>query len=143
MPRRLRVKTLEKGLLEVYVVTESPEGRWELGWENLRTTFFGKLLPRVPRSAFNHVLNGFSQPFVDALGLPPAGALQKMTNPGCAKQSGCSLYDKGRCYLRSAKLPWCYEPAGFDDLGAATRRIASELVFLWKEGVHVVAVYDD
>lgn len=143
MPRRLRLKTREKGLLEVYVVAESPDGLWELGWENLRTTFFGKLLPRIPRSAFNHVLNGFSQPFIDALGLPPDGALLKVANPACGKQRGCSLYDKSRCYVASKKLPWCYEPAGFDGLGAATLRVASELVFLWKEGVHVVAVYDD
>jgi hypothetical protein len=143
MPRRLKLETREKGLLEVYVVAEGPEGRWELGWENLRTTFFGRLIPRIPRSAFNHVLNGFSQPFIDALGLPPDGALQKMADPTCDKQRGCPLYDKRRCHLTSNKLPWCYEPAGFNDLGASTRRIAGELVFLWKEGVHVVAVYDD
>lgn len=143
MPRRLRVKTRERGPLELYVVTESPEGGWEIGWENLRTTFFGKLVPRVPRSAFNHVLNGFSKPFVDALGLPPEGALRKLPSPCCSKQTTCALFDKRRCLLTSKQLPWCYEPAGFEDLGTATRRIASELVFLWKEGVHVIAVYDD
>ena len=143
MPRRLKLKTREKGLLEVYIVAESQEGRWEVGWENLRGTFFGKLIPRVPRSAFNHVLNGYSQPFIERLGLPPAGALLKLPAQACEKQSTCTLYDSKRCFVASKKLPWCFDPAGFEELGVSTRRFASELIFLWKEGVHVVAVYDD
>lgn len=143
MPRRVRLKTREKGMLEVLVVTEFADGRWELGWENIRGTFFGQLVPRVPRSAFNHVLNGYSQPFIEALGLPPEGALKRLPTAACAKQGGCSLYDSRRCSLWSKKLPWSYEPAGFDALGGSTLRIASELIFLWKEGVRVVAVYDD
>lgn len=143
MPRRLKVKTRERGFLEVYAIAESPEGQWEVGWENLRTTLFGQLISRVPRSKFNHVLNGFSQPFVDALGIPPEGALLKLPSSECAKQRGCSLYQKRLCVLGCKKLPWCYEPAGFDDFGSPTRRMASELIFLWKEGVYVIAVYDD
>lgn len=143
MPRRLKVKTTEKGFLEVYVITESPEGKWELGWENLRSTFIGRLISRVPRSVFNHVLNGYSQPFVDALGLPPEGALQKLPSQACGRQRGCSLYQPRNCIVSSKKLPWCYEPAGMDDVGAVGKRMAGELVFFWKEGVYVIAVYDD
>lgn len=139
----MRVQTREKGRLEVYAITESPEGHWEVGWEDIRGSFFGSLVSRIPRSAFNHVLNGFSKPFVDALGLPPEGALQKLPSPYCIKQSGCKLYDKKHCTLASKALPWCYEPASFEQLGATTLRIASELIFLWREGVHVIAVYDD
>lgn len=139
----MKVKTREKGTLELYAVTESPEGRWEIGWENLRATLLGKLITRMPRSAFNHVLNGFSQPFVAALGLPPDGALKKLARPGCAKQDLCPLHDPRTCSVRSNKLPWCFEPEELSEFGEPTRRIAAELIFLWKEGVYVIAVYDD
>lgn len=139
----MKLETLEKGLLDVYAVTESASGEWEPGWESLRTSVFGPLISRVPRSALNHVLNGLSGPFVAALVVPPEAALTKLPSPACAKQQGCPLYQKRRCILSCKKLPWCFEPKGVDELGSTTRRVAAECVFLWKEGVHVIAVYDD
>ena len=143
MPRRLKIPTREKGRLEIYAIVEDSHGAWEADWNSLRSTPLGRLISRVPRSAFNHLLNGYSQPFVDALGLPPQGALSKLPSTRCHKQQGCSLYQKRICITTSSKLPWCYEPAGLNEVDSATRKVASDLVFLWKEEVYVVAVYDD
>jgi hypothetical protein len=143
MPRRLKAKTREKGVLELYAITEAPDGTWETGWEELRGTVLGGLVSRVPRSAFNHLLNGFSAPFTEALGIAPSGALVKLPSERCDKQRGCVLYDRRKCVVGSRKLPWCYEPAGIDGIDAVTRRTASDLVFLWKQEVYVVAVFDD
>ena len=143
MPRRLKAKTREKGYLEVYAVTEAADGTWEGGWEQLRITLLGGLLSRVPRSAFNHLLNGYSGPFVASLGISPAGALLKLPSARCDKQRECTLYDRRRCSVGSAKLPWCYEPAAIEGLPASAARLASDLVFLWKQEVYVIAVFDD
>jgi len=143
MPRRLKVATREKGLLDILAVTEGTDGKWEHDWEKLRGTILEKCISRVPRSAFNHVLNGFSEPFIEALGIPPEGALLKLPSQLCAKQQVCSLYQRRLCFVSCKKLPWCYEPAGFGSLEATAQRTASELVFLWKDGVYVIAVYDD
>ena len=141
MPRRLKVPTDEKGLLELQTFNEAADGTWEGNWESLRGSYLAQLISRVPRSAFNHVLNGFSAPFVAALGLPPEGALLKMPSPFCEKQANCVYYEKRKCIISSKKLPYCYEPVRL--IGALTTRMANEAVFLWKEGVYVVAVYDD
>lgn len=143
MPRRLKARTREKGYLEIYAVTEASDGTWEGGWEELRCTPLGKLVSRVPRSAFNHLLHGYSGPFMEALGIGPQGALLKLPSTRCDKQSGCTLYDKRRCLVGSPKLPWCYEPAGIKDLSAGAKRTGSDLVFLWKQEVYVIAVFDD
>lgn len=139
----MKARTREKGNLEIYAIAEASDGSWEPGWEDLRQTLLGKLVSRVPRSAFNHLLNGYSAPFVDALGIAPMGALQKLPSERCDKQRGCSLYDRRRCSVGSYKLPWCYEPTEIDGLAAAAKRLASDLVFLWKQEVYVVAIFDD
>lgn len=143
MPRRLKVHTLEKGDLELLALAEGADGTWEAEFEPLRQTTLGRMISRVPRSAFNHVLHGLSEPFVQALGLPPDGALQKLPSKVCAKQRGCPLHDKRHCVVTSKKLPWCYDPAGFGTLSETELRVASSVIFLWKEGVFVIAVYDD
>lgn len=143
MSRRLRVKTREKGFLEIFAFTEAADGSWETGWEGLRNTVLGGLVSRVPRSSFNHLLHGYSGPFVSALGISPAGALLKLPSAACDKQRTCALYDKRNCLVASRKLPWCYEPTGIVNLDAAAVRTASDLVFLWKQEVYVIAVYDD
>lgn len=143
MPRRLKAKTREKGLLEIFAITEAADGTWEAGWEDLRRSLLGSLVSRVPRSTYNHLLHGFSAPFIEALGISPGGALQKLPSTQCDKQRVCALYQKRICHVGSRKLPWCYEPAGFDDLVPAARRIASDLVNLWKQEVYVIAVFGD
>lgn len=143
MPRRLKVPTREKGRLEVYAITEAGDGTWEASWDDLRTTLLGELISRVPRSAYDHLLNGYSAPFINALGISPEGALQKLPSTVCDKQRECTLYQKRTCWVGSGKLPWCYEPAGLPELSAAAKRTASDLVFLWREQVYVIAVFDD
>lgn len=143
MPRRLKVRTHEKGVVEIFAFTESHDGSWEGGWEGLRNTLLGRLISRVPRSSFGHLLNGYSGPFVSALGIPPAGALLKLPSPLCDKQNRCSLYQKRICWVGSRKLPWCYEPHRIDGLEPAAKPIAGEVVFLWKQEVYVVAIFDD
>lgn len=139
----MKVRTREKGLVEIFAISESADGSWEAGWEGLRRTVLGDLVSRVPRSAFNHLLNGYSGPFVCALGIAPSGALLKLPSTQCGKQRGCSLYDKRSCLVGSRKLPWCYEPAGIVNLAEGAARLASDLVFLWKQEVYVIAVFDD
>lgn len=143
MPRRLKARTLEKGLLEIFAITEAADGTWEAGWEDLRRTVLGSLVSRVPRSTYNHLLNGYSAPFISMLGIPPQGALQKLPSERCDKQPSCTLYQKRICFVGSRKLPWCYEPTGIEGLVPAAMRIAGDLVFLWKQEVYVVAVFDD
>jgi len=141
MPRRVRLPTAEKGTLEVLVV-RSKGGTWEGDWEALKGTPVGRSFSVVKQADFDHVLNGLSKPFVDALGLPPEGALRKLPTKQCARRDRCTLHDGKRCVTDSKKgLPWCFELAGLD-LPPAAMTLATEVLFGWRSGVYVVVVED-
>src|SRR5262245_55173570 len=97
----MRVPTKEKGRLEIFSFDEDADGGWEDDWETLRGTVLGGLISRIPRTSLNHLLNGYSAPFVQALGIPPHGALQKLPSKACDKQRGCSLYQRRICVVES------------------------------------------
>jgi hypothetical protein len=137
MSRRMKLKTRERGFLEVLAVQESG-GTWEQDWEPLRGTPVGALFSRVSQHDLNHALNGWTHPLVEALGLSPEMALAKLPSGLCDKQYGCTLHDPRKCLVLSKKLPWCYEPAGLEMLTSIARIKAAEAVFLWKQQVYVV-----
>lgn len=139
MPRRLKLPTVELGVLELYVIYDY-DGVWEDAWKPLQGSDLTSLATTVSKDVFDHALHGWSKPFVTALGLAPTGALRKLPVKAtvCALRSNCTFYDKARCVPASAKLPWCFEPDGFDD--PEQRRLAAEVVMLWRQGVYVVVV---
>lgn len=133
----MRLKTREHGFLEAFIIQETL-GAWEPEWEPLRGTRVGASFSRVTQRDLNHALNGWTHPFVEALGLSPEMALAKLPSGQCDKAAVCILHDARKCLVTSKKLPWCYEPAGFDALDATARAKAAEVVFLWKQQVYVV-----
>lgn len=138
----MKLKTRERGFLEVLTIQET-SGKWEPEWEPLRGTAIGASFSRVHQRDLNHALNGWTHPFVEALGISPDMALAKLPSQRCAKQPSCQLHDPRKCLVPSKKLPWCYEPAGFDDLDPLARTRAAEVIFLWRQQVYVVVVLQE
>ena len=136
MPRRLRVQTRELGLVELYVIY-SKGGEWEPEWKALQGTTLASLFTTLSKLDYDHVLKGYSAPFVKALGLPPQGALRKMA-PHCANRVGCSLFDKVDCLPTAKGMPHCYQPEKLPSDEA--RCLGYETVRLWREGVYVAVV---
>ena len=141
MSRRVKLPTLEMGDIHLLLV----DG-WSGGWEVLQGTVFGDVVSVVGREVVDHALHRLSRPLVNALGIPPVGALRKVPRE-CwrrRKQEGlpvpCPLYDKSSCRTTSPKMPWCFEPDG--DFDPAVRKKASEAIELWHEGVYIVVVED-
>lgn len=142
MPRRLKLATDQKGDIEVMVV-RSKDGVWEGDWQHLQGTPVGDLFSVVTQAEFDHVLHKFSKPFVDALGIPPEGALRKLPSTRCAKERGCTLYDSKRCFTHTKKeLPWCFQLAEVQ-LPEAVMTLVTEVIFLWRTGAYLVVVEDD
>lgn len=141
MPRRVKLPTLEMGDVHLLLV----DG-WTAGWEVLRGTVFGKQISVVSREAVDHALHKLSRPLVDALGIPPEGALRKIPRQCWHRKKQpdkpypCPLYDKKACQATSPDAPWCFEPDDTPD--NAVRKKAAELAELWREGVYVVVVED-
>lgn len=137
MSRRIKVKTQEKGTLELLVVW-AKDGAWEDEWEPLRGTPWGDLVSVVPEEAMEHALHGWSKPLVTALGLPPEGGLRKLPVEGklCMRRKTCPLHNVKKCYPIAEELPWCYEPDGV--ASEEVRAAASKLIQTWHEGVYVV-----
>lgn len=133
MPRRLRVQTREMGTLEVYLLRAG-----EAEWRALAETAVSDLVSRMPRSTLEHALQGWSRPFVDALGLPPEGAIRKLPkrHHECALRERCAAWHNASCRPTAKKMPFCFEPDGLPTL-------AAEVVRLWREGVYVVITQED
>jgi hypothetical protein len=140
MSRSIKLITREKGELHLLLLTG-----WEGEWAILRGTVYGDLLSVISRDVVDHALHGWSRPLVDALGIPPDGALRKV--PVAARW--CWLKHKRPPHLRSCplqgpechhvakKMPWCFEPTEADD---SIRRMAAKAIEQWREGVYVVVV---
>lgn len=132
--------TAEKGVLEVLAISQQNDV-WEEPWDVLRGTPIGALFSVVSRRNLNHVLDGFSKPFVSALGIPPEGALRKVSQH-CWKK--CSLYDPKLCNVLSKKLlPWCFEPVMAEGTSQKVLTQASEAIRYWTEKVYLVVVLED
>jgi len=111
---------------------------WESEWKPLQGTDVGSLFTVITKEVMDHALWGYSKPLVDALGLPPKGALRKMPHPLCANRIGCTFYEARDCVPTGRNLPHCYKPEGLASIEAQS--LAYEAVSLWREGVYVVVV---
>ncbi len=139
MPRRLKVSTRELGPLELYLVY-AKGSEWEPEWKPLQGTEIGDLFTVVTKEVMDHALWGFSRPLVDALGLPPQGALRKMPHPQCSARVGCPFYEPRDCVPAGKNLPHCYRPEGLTS--DESRGLAYEAVRLWREGVYIAVVQE-
>jgi len=138
--RHVKLLTREKGELHLLLLNG-----WEKNWAVLKGTAYGDLVTVVDKDTIDHALHGWSRPLVDALGIPPEGALRKV--PLEARQ--CWFREKRppndrrcplqgpECHHASQKMPWCFELTEADD---ALRRAASEAIEQWRAGVYVVVV---
>ena len=142
MSRRVRVKTVEMGFVELLLIYEN-NGVWEDEWAPLQAaTELVAHLPRLSKEAVEQAFIGWSKPLVNGLGPPPKGVLlviPKVTRE-CFLRRRCPFYMKGDCLSTAKKKPYCFEPDGFED--EAQRRLASECVKHWHEGVYVVVVQE-
>ena len=137
MPRQLKLKTLEMGCLELYLIYQYGE-LWEEEWRPLQGLAITSLLTVVSQEMMDHALKGLTRPFIKSLGIPPEGALRKLPNGICDKRVRCPFYHKKECVPLYKNMPMCFEPAGVEDLEA--RRLAGLLVRMWREGVYLVVV---
>lgn len=138
MPRNVKIKTAEIGIIEALVIRQE-KGVWESDWESLRLTPAGVLIPVMPRGHLEHALLGWSRPFVQALGIPPAGALRKLRLQEtrlCQNRNRCASHSTEDCVIDSKGLPWCFEPEGLP-------LIARELVSLWRASVFVLVTIEE
>jgi hypothetical protein len=137
MPRRLKVSTREMGFVELFIVY-SKGGVWEPEWRALQGTEIAALFATFPKAILDHVLWGYSRPFVDALGRPPDGTLRKVPHPLCHNRIGCTFHDAKDCHARGKNLPHCYQPEGLPSDEA--RSLANDAVRMWRDGVYMAAV---
>jgi hypothetical protein len=137
----MKLPTLERGEIIVLAISVK-DGKWEPDWEPIRGTAFGDQITVVSRETLDHALHGFSRPLSRALGIPPAGALKKVPKASrqCYVRSKCPFVDPRACRPEATKMPWCFEPDGFDDENV--RRTATQAIEQWREGVYVLAVTD-
>jgi len=141
MSRRVKLPTQEMGEVQLLLL----DG-WEKEWAVLKGTAFGNLFSVVPHEAVEHALRRLSRPLVEALGIPPEGALRKipkasrecLMRPKGAGKRPCPLYDSFTCYPTAPTMQWCFEPDGIEE--EAVRKMASRAIEVWREGVYVVVV---
>ena len=138
----MKVDTKELGFLELYLIYDEG-GVWEEEWLPLQGNEIAALFTVVPKDTVEHALRGWTSPLVKALGLPPKGALLKVPERArvCTLRGRCPFYDKAMCFPTAKKMPWCFEPELSDDPEA--RRLASEVIKYWREGVYVVLVQEE
>jgi hypothetical protein len=138
MSRRLTLLTREMGSITL-LVYEQRGGLWDPELEPLRGTRIGDQIAVLDQATLDHGLHGLSRPLVEALGIPPAGALRKL--PGASKQcrlrSTCVFYAQPHCHALAKKMPWCFEP---DSLNDEACQAATKVIAEWREGVYVVVI---
>ena len=138
MPRRLKLTTAEMGYLELFLIYQTGPD-FEATWKPLQGLGLAACFTVVTKETMDHALHGFTRPFIQQLGLAPAGCLRKIPveNRECAHLKECPFYDRVGCLPTAKKLPNCYQPAG---VGDETRQLGAEVVSLWREGVFIVVV---
>lgn len=140
MPRRLKVQTNEMGLVELYLIYDEG-GIWETEWRALQgEKLLADQLPSVTKEQMDQALVGWTKPLVSALGPAPKGllvALPPVTRQ-CSMKGDCPFYRAPDCVSTSAKMPWCFVPAGVE--GPEVKTLAAECIRLWREGVYIVVV---
>jgi hypothetical protein len=135
----LTLRPRELGKLELYLIYNTA-GEWESSWRALQDHEVAALFTVVTKTVMDQALVGWTKPLVDALGVQPQGALRKLPVVAreCDTRTRCSLYAPNECHPTAKKMPWCYTPGGLVD--DELRRLVSEAINLWREGVYVVVV---
>lgn len=125
---------------EVQLLVYWPKGEgWDPEIEALRGTRIGDQIPVIEENTLNLALHGLSKPLVNALGIPPFGALLKLPKAAtvCSQRKRCPMFDETQCFpTTKRKLPWCFEP----DLKDEPRVAAAKVIAEWRQGVYVVAI---
>jgi len=139
MSRRLKVRTNEMGMVEMYLIYDEG-GVWEEEWRELQVSADLVDLSTVPKEMMEQALWGFTKPLVEALGPTPKGRLLGLPEASreCAERKKCPLYDSKRCSHLKPKMPWCF--VADLSLEAGVLRLMTELISMWREGVYVVLV---
>jgi hypothetical protein len=139
VPRRLTLPTRELGELKLQVIYQN-DGAWEAAWAPLQRDPLASLFTVVSKETWTHALKGWTLPLVQALGIPPEGALRKLPKGGgaCFKRGRCPHYNRDECVPSHKKMPWCFEPGSIES--EAARRLGAEAVGLWREGVYILVV---
>lgn len=125
--------------MELYLIYQE-DGVWESEWKPLQGDPITELLTVITKETLDHVLAGWSKPLTTTLGIPPDGALRKLPHALCYQRVPCPFYVRKNCSPTSKAMPWCFEPDGIEDL--VSRKLASILVSLWREGVYVLVVQE-
>lgn len=140
MSRRLKVQTKEMGFVEMYLIYDEG-GVWEGHWRPLQgMASVAGLFGSVSKEEMEQALIGWSKPLVDAMGVPPKGALVKLplASRQCYSRRPCPFYRPRDCGHQQLKMPWCFTPDGFE--GEEVRTLTAEAIGLWREGVYIVVV---
>lgn len=140
MARHIKLPTREMGEVRLLLIQQEAGGTWEDEWELLRETPFGTQFSVISKEVLDHALHRWSKPLVDALGIPPAGALKKIPKVSreCIKRSHCIQYEAKNCFPEAKAMPWCYEPDGVND--ETVRQTATRAIQEWRDGVHLVVI---
>ncbi len=142
MPRRLTLIPRELGKLELYLIYNEV-GVWESYWRPLQDHPFTAAFTHVSKTVMEAALVGWTKPLVNILGIPPEGALRVIPEASreCENRRRCPLYIAENCRPLAKNMPWCFEPVDVGDLDA--RRLATEAIELWREGVYIIVVRED
>lgn len=140
MSRRLKLHTRELGPLELFFIYQTGS-LWEAEWAPFQRTSFASLLPVISDEVVNHALRGWTQPFIQALGLAPSGALRKVPkeHQQCDHRARCPFYAPSDCQPTGKRLPNCFQPEHLTDQVGV---LAYEVIRLWRESVYVVVVQE-
>ena len=126
--------------MELYLIYQTGEDL-EPEWKPLQGSPLLDPVTVVSKEVLDHVLHGFSFPFVQQLGPSPEGCVRKLLPVfrQCAQRERCIFYDRVRCVPTSRKMPNCYQPDGVE--GEAVS-LGAEIVRLWHENVYIVVVQE-
>ncbi len=141
MSRKIKFITKELGDVHLLAIWERG-GQWEPEWEPLRGTRMGDQFTQIRQAVLDQALIKHLRPLVEALGIPPAGALRKLPleQRACYQRNTCALFGK-ECHPFSPKMPWCFEPEGVAD--EKVRKATALAIECWREGVYLVVVLED
>jgi hypothetical protein len=140
VPRRLKIKTQEMGDLELYLIYQYGVA-WEEDWLPLQGNPISTLLSVATKEDLDHALRGWSWPMTSKLGISPAGGLRKVLGKQCYRRSTCPFYEKKSCVPTAKALPTCFEPDDIEE--DVSRKMAAEVIRMWREGVYVVVVLEE
>lgn len=141
MPRQLKIPTRELGDLLLYVIYQRGDA-YEPEWKPLQGYPITTLFTTLSKVNYDHALKGWTYPLVKALGRAPHHAIIKLPveNAVCFERARCPLYTRAECIPRHKKMPWCFQPDGYED--PLARRQAAEVIRLLREQVYIVVVLE-